>query len=158
MRRHGREFQECEGVSVEIFPVLGEARWQRLSQAMVRSTIQRLGSCHEPFRLIGSSDNFGFFETGDGFWRARCQKSALDRHCRRTAFARNGNRPNSVAAMRCRHRDPECRQNDDGVQQQTQRIDENMPLLALDQFCPHSNPCGSMRTPLFSRFSRSDYR
>jgi hypothetical protein len=23
---------------------------------------------------------------------------------------------------------------DDGVQQQTQRVDENMPLLALDQF------------------------
>jgi hypothetical protein len=37
----------------------------------------------------------------------------------------------------------------DGVQQQAERIDENVPLLALDSL-PASNPCGSDAGPAFS--------
>ena len=46
---------------------------------------------------------------------------------------------------------------DDAVQQQALRIDQNMPLLALDQL-PASKPWLSMRAPLFQRFSHSDCR
>ena len=46
---------------------------------------------------------------------------------------------------------------DDGVEQETERIDENMPLLALDQLAGIE----AMRIdagPLFPRSSRSDCR
>jgi uncharacterized DUF497 family protein len=59
---NGREFQEREGVAVEIFPVLGEAAAtvEPRNGAFDNPT---LGKLHEPFRLVGSSDDFGF-ETG----------------------------------------------------------------------------------------------
>jgi hypothetical protein len=46
---------------------------------------------------------------------------------------------------------------DDGVQQQTQRIDENMSLLALDQLA-RIEPVRIDEAPLFRRSSRFDYR
>ena len=45
----------------------------------------------------------------------------------------------------------------DGVKQQTERVDENMPLLARDQFAG-IEPVWIDAVPLFPRFSRSDYR
>jgi hypothetical protein len=46
---------------------------------------------------------------------------------------------------------------DDGVQQQTQRVDENMPLRALDQFAC-IEPVRIDAGPPFRRSSRFDYR
>ena len=45
---NGRELDEGERVAVEVLPVLASRR-QRLSQAMVRSTPQRLGWTTKPF-------------------------------------------------------------------------------------------------------------
>ena len=47
---------------------------------------------------------------------------------------------------------------DDGVEQQTERIDENMPLLALDQFACIEPVRIDARPPFFQRFSRPGYR
>ena len=63
----------------------------------------------------------------------RRQRSALDRRCRRTASQewklteqRRQQHDAAIAIL-------DAGGMNDGVQQQTQRIDENMPLLALDQ-------------------------
>jgi len=87
---------------------------------------------HEAFRLIGSFDNFGF-ETGQNLG----QRVAKDRpligavgiqlfeECKPTEQRRQ-QCDAAVAILNAGGMN-------NGVQQQAQRIDENMPLLALDQ-------------------------
>jgi hypothetical protein len=45
----------------------------------------------------------------------------------------------------------------DGVQQQTQRIDENMPFLALDQFARIKPVQIDVRPPCMGRFLSSGF-
>jgi hypothetical protein len=61
----GREFQEREGVAVEIFPISGEttATVEPGDRAFDDPT---LGQLDESFGVIGSSDDFGF-EMRQGF-------------------------------------------------------------------------------------------
>ena len=106
---------------------------QRLSQAMVRSTIQRLGKCDEALRLIGSLDDLDldprqgfadrsgedrpligavgeqFFEIGEPAKQRRKQQSA------------------AVAIL-------DIGGMNDGLHQQPLGVDEKMALLALDLF------------------------
>lgn len=127
----GREFQECERVAVEIFPVLGEAAAtvEPRNRAFDNPTP---GQPYEPFRLIGSFDDFGF-ETGEDFGERIAEnrpligavgKQFLEEW--KPAEQRRQQCDAAVAIL-------DAGGMNDGVQQQTQRIDENMPLLALDQ-------------------------
>src|SRR6266478_5821923 len=61
----GREFQERKRAAVEIFPVLGEAA-ATVEPCDRAFDDPALGQLHEPFRLIGSFDDF-CFETGQDF-------------------------------------------------------------------------------------------
>ena len=108
------------------------SRRQRLSQAMVRSTTQRLGWTTKPFtrsdRLTISVSRSGRMPA-----RARVKDRALigavgeqfPEKGKQTEQGRQ-QRETAVAILNVGG-------GDDAVQQQALRIDQNMPLLALDQ-------------------------
>jgi hypothetical protein len=56
-----------------------------------------------------------------------------------------------------RRRDPECQRQNDGMNQQALRIDENVPLFALD-FLSRVVARRINRSPPFQRFWRFGYR
>ena len=102
----------------------------RLSQASVRSTIQRFGKTTNPFvrseRLtISPSD-------ADGPWLERWRIPVPDSRHRRTVFAerihpeQGGHDENAAVAIL------NVGRMHNSMQQQPYCIDENMPLLALD--------------------------
>jgi hypothetical protein len=128
----GREFQEGERVAVEIFPVLGEAAAtvEPRNRAFDDPT---LGQLHEPFRLIGSFDDFGF-ETGQDFGERVAKNRPLIGAVGKQLLEER--KPTEQRRQQCDAAIAILNAGgmNDGVQQQTQRIDENMPLLALDQF------------------------
>ena len=102
------------------------SRRQRLSQAMVRSTTQRLGWTTKPFtrsdRLTISVSRSG--DAGQGAVKDRALIGAVGEQFpekgKQTEQGRQ-QRETAVAIL------------NDAVQQQALRIDQNMPLLALDQ-------------------------
>ena len=126
------EFQEREGVAVEIFPVLGEATTtvEPRNRAFDDPT---LGQLYEPLRLIGSFDDFGF-ETGQDFGERVAENrpliGAVGKQLLQEWKLTEQRRQQQDAAVAILN----AGGMHDGVQQQTQRIDENMSLLALDQF------------------------
>ena len=108
------------------------SRRQRLTQAMVRSTTQRLGWTMKPFTRSGSLDGSRSRD------RAGCRPGRGERPALVGAvgeqFPEKGKqteqgrqqRETAVAILNVGG-------GDDAVQQQALRIDQNMPLLALDQ-------------------------
>ena len=108
------------------------SRRQRLSQAMVRSTTQRLGWTTKPFTPIGSLDDLGLEigqDAGQGAVKDRALIGAVGEQFpekgKQTKQGRQ-QRETAVAILNVGG-------GDDAVQQQALRIDQNMPLLALDQ-------------------------
>ena len=108
------------------------SRRQRLSQAMVRSTTQRLGWTTKPFHPIGSLDDLGLEigqDAGQGAVKDRPLIGAVGEQFpekgKQTEQGRQ-QRETAVAILNVGG-------GDDAVQQQALRIDQNMPLLALDQ-------------------------
>ena len=88
---------------------------------------------HEPFRLIGSFDDFGF-ETRPYLGERVTEDWPLISAVGKQLFEEW-----KLTEQRCQQCDAtiavlNAGGMDDGVQQQTQRVDENIPLLALDQF------------------------
>ena len=155
MRRMEASFKNARALQLRFSQSLARRR-QRLSHAIVRSTIQRLGNCTNPFAwsdrltisVLRRGSDLASALAKIGPWYALSANS----------FSRNGNRPNSVASnavppsrswmaaewtMACSNR-PSV----------STRICRFLPLISL----PASNPCGSMRAPLFQRSSRFDYR
>jgi hypothetical protein len=127
----GGEFQEREGVAVEIFPVLGEAA-ATVEPGNRAFDDPALGQLHEPFDLIGSFDDLGF-ETGQN----PGQRGAKDRPLI-GAVGKQLLEEWKLPEQRCQQCDAaiailNAGGMNDSVQQQAQRIDQNMPLLALDQ-------------------------
>ena len=127
----GREFQEREGAAVEIFPVLGEAAAtvEPCNRAFDDPT---LGQLYEPLGLRGSFDNFGF-ERGQDFGKRVAENRPLIGAVGKQLFEewklteqRRQQQDAAVAILNAGGMH-------DSVQQQAQRIDQNMPLLALDQ-------------------------
>ena len=55
----GSELEKAECVAVEVFPVFGQPATAALSQAMERSTIQRLGSTAKPVTRSDALDDLG---------------------------------------------------------------------------------------------------
>ena len=108
------------------------SRRQRLSQAMVRSTTQRLGWTTKPFtrsdRLTISVSRSGRI-AGQGAVKDRPLIGAVGEQFpekgKQTEQGRQ-QRETAVAILNVGG-------GDDAVQQQALRIDQNMPLLALDQ-------------------------
>ena len=108
------------------------SRRQRLSQAMVRSTTQRLGWTTKPFtrsdRLTISVLEIGQ-DAGQGAVKDRPLIGAVGEQFpekgKQTEQGRQ-QRDTAVAILNVGG-------GDDAVQQQALRIDQNMPLLALDQ-------------------------
>ena len=106
------------------------SRRQRLSQAMVRSTTQRLGWTTKPFtrsdRLTGLEIGQ---DAGQGAVKDRPLIGAVGEQFpekgKQTEQGRQ-QRETAVAILNVGG-------GDDAVQQQALRIDQNMPLLALDQ-------------------------
>ena len=126
------------------------SRRQRLSQAMVRSTTQRLGA-DEALHPIGSLDDLGLEigqDAGQGAVKDRPLIGAVGEQFpekgKQTEQGRQ-QRETAVAILNVGG-------GDDAVQQQALRIDQNMPLLALDRL--PASPWLSMR----ARFSHSDCR
>jgi hypothetical protein len=128
----GCEFQERESAAVEIFPVLGEAT-AAVKPGDRAFDDPTLGQLCEPLGLRGSFDDFGFGRGQDFGERVAedwpligavgeqlLQEWKLTKQRRQQQDA-------AVAILKIGGMN-------DGVQQQTQRIDENMPFLALDQF------------------------
>ena len=108
------------------------SRRQRLSQAMVRSTTQRLGWTTKPLHPIGSLDDLGLEigqDAGQGAVKDRPLIGAVGEQFpekgKQTEQGRQ-QRETAVAILNVGG-------GDDAVQQQALRIDQNMPLLALDQ-------------------------
>ena len=108
------------------------SRRQRLSQAMVRSTTQRLGWDDEALHPIGSLDDLGLEigqDAGQGAVKDRPLIGAVGEQFpekgKQTEQGRQ-QRETAVAILNVGG-------GDDAVQQQALRIDQNMPLLALDQ-------------------------
>ena len=107
------------------------SRRQRLSQAMVRSTTQRLGWT-TALHPIGSLDDLGLEigqDAGQGAVKDRPLIGAVGEQFpekgKQTEQGRQ-QRETAVAILNVGG-------GDDAVQQQALRIDQNMPLLALDQ-------------------------
>ena len=108
------------------------SRRQRLSQAMVRSTTQRLGWTTKALHPIGSLDDLGL-EIGQDAGQCAVKDRALigavgeqfPEKGKQTEQGRQ-QRETAVAILNVGG-------GDDAVQQQALRIDQNMPLLALDQ-------------------------
>ena len=104
---------------------------QRLSQAIVRSTTQRRGSTTNTFGLIGALDDFSF-EVGQDF-----RERLLEFRPLITTVGKQ-------LLQEGIHPEQGCKQQDaavailniggmnNGVEQQPQRVYENMALLALD--------------------------
>ena len=88
---------------------------------------------HEPFRLIGSFDDFSF-ETRQDFGERRPEDWPLISAVGKQLFEEW--KPTEQCCQQCDATIAVLNTSgmDDGVQQQTQRVDEDMPLLALDQF------------------------
>jgi hypothetical protein len=128
----GCEFQECEGAAVEIFPVLGEAT-AAVEPGDRAFDDPTLGQLYEPLGLRGSFDDFGF-DTGQDFGERVAEGRPLI-----GAVGEQLLQEWKPTKQRCQQQDAavailHAGGMNDGVQQQTQRIDENMPFLALDQF------------------------
>jgi len=128
----GCEFQESEAAAVEIFPVLGEAA-AAVEPADRAFDDPTLGQLYEPLGLRGSFDDFGF-DTGQDFGERvtedRSLIGAVGKQLLQEWKLTKQRRQQQDAAVAILH----AGGMNDRVQQQTQRIDENMPLLALDQF------------------------
>ena len=127
----GCQLQEREGVAVEIFPILGEtaATVEPRDRAFDDPT---LGQSHEAFGVIGSSDDYGF-ETrqsfGEGVGKNRALIGAVGKQLLEEwkLTEQRGQQQDAAIAIL------DAGGMHDDVQQQAQRINENMPLLALDQ-------------------------
>ena len=116
---NGRELDEGERVALRFSQSLASRR-QRLSQAMVRSTDEAL----HPGSLDGRDQ-----DAGQGAVKDRALIGAVGEHFpekgKQTEQGRQ-QRETAVAILNVGG-------GDDAVQQQALRIDQNMPLLALDQ-------------------------
>ena len=102
--------------------------WQHCTNGHDRT----LGQLHEAFCLIGSFDDFGFEARQDFGERVAEDRPLIG------AVGKQLRKEWKLTEQRCQQHDAAIAILDaggmnDGVQQQTQRIDENMPLLALDQ-------------------------
>ena len=128
----GCEFQEGERAAVEIFPILGEAATtvEPSNRAFNDPT---LGQLYEPLGLRGSFDDFGF-EAGQDFGERIAEDrpliGAVGEQLLKEWKLTEQRRQQQDAAVAILN----AGRIHDGVQQQAQRIDQNMPLLALDQF------------------------
>ena len=109
------------------------SRRQRLSQAMVRSTTQRLGWHNdEALHPIGSLDDLGLEigqDAGQGAVKDRALIGAVGEQFPEKGKQTEQGRQQSETAVAILN----VGGGDDAVQQQALRIDQNMPLLALDQ-------------------------
>ena len=109
------------------------SRRQRLSQAIVRSTIQRRGKHHKSFGVIGALDDFGF-EIGEDFRQGLLEFRSLIAAVGKQLFQER------IHPEQCRKKQNaavavlDIGRMNNRVQQQTERIYENMALLALDLF------------------------
>ena len=123
--------QEREGAVVEVFPILGEAA-AAVEPGDRAFDDPTLGQLHEALGVVGSFDDFDF-EAGQDFG----ERVAEDRPLigavgeqllqeRKLTEQRRQQQDAAVAILNVGGMN-------DGVQQQTQRIDQKMPLLALDQ-------------------------
>ena len=130
MRRIDARRKNASALRLRLSQSLASLR-QRLSQAIVRSTIQRRGQHDESFGLIGALDDFSF-EVGQDFRRgllefrpliAAVGKQLLQE---RIHPEQSGKQQDAAVAIL------DIGGMNDGVEQQTQRIYENVALLALD--------------------------
>src|SRR5215468_6875949 len=106
---------------------------QRLSQAKVRSTTQRRGSTTKSFRPIGALDDFSFELWQDlrqGLLKVRPLVATIGKELFQERVHPEKGRKKQDAAIAIL----DIGRMNDGVQQQTQRVYENMALLALDLF------------------------
>ncbi len=132
MRRMDASFKNARALRLRFSQSLARRR-QRLSQAIVRSTIQRLGSCTNPLacadRLTISVSTQGRI-LASALPKSRPLIGAVGEQLLQEWKLTKQRRQQQDAAVAILN----AGGMNDGVQQQTQRIDENMPFLALDQF------------------------
>ena len=152
---NGRELDEGERVAVEVLPVLGQ------SAAAVEPGDGAFdhpapGLDDEALHPIGSLDDLGLEigqDAGQGAVKDRALIGAVGEQFpekgKQTEQGRQ-QRETAVAILNVGG-------GDDAVQQQALRIDQNMPLLALDQLAG-IEAVAVDASPLFQRFSHSDCR
>ena len=127
----GCEFQKGEGVVVAGLPVLGKAS-AAVEPCYGAFDNPALGQDHEAFDPIRSSDDFGF-EIGQDFGQPVGKHwpliGAVGEQFPETAKAVGQARQQRKSTIAVLH----ASRVDNGGQHQTQRVDDNMPLLSLDQ-------------------------
>ena len=152
---NGRELDEGERVAVEVLPVLGQsaAAVEPGDGAFDHPTP---GLDDEALHPIGSLDDLGLEigqDAGQGAVKDRALIGAVGEQFpekgKQTEQGRQ-QRETAVAILNVGG-------GDDAVQQQALRIDQNMPLLALDQLAG-IEAVAVDASPPFSRFSHSDCR
>ena len=152
---NGRELDEGERVAVEVLPVLGQsaAAVEPGDGAFDHPTP---GLDDEALHPIGSLDDLGLEigqDAGQGAVKDRPLIGAVGEQFpekgKQTEQGRQ-QRETAVAILNVGG-------GDDAVQQQALRIDQNMPLLALDQLAG-IEAVAVDASPLFQRFSHSDCR
>ena len=152
---NGRELDEGERVAVEVLPVLGQsaAAVEPGDGAFDHPTP---GLDDEALHPIGSLDDLGLEigqDAGQGAVKDRALIGAVGEQFpekgKQTEQGRQ-QRETAVAILNVGG-------GDDAVQQQALRIDQNMPLLALDQLAG-IEAVAVDASPLFQRFSHSDCR
>ena len=152
---NGRELDEGERVAVEVLPVLGQsaAAVEPGDGAFDHPTP---GLDDEALHPIGSLDDLGLEigqDAGQGAVKDRALIGAVGEQFpekgKQTEQGRR-QRETAVAILNVGG-------GDDAVQQQALRIDQNMPLLALDQLAG-IEAVAVDASPLFQRFSHSDCR
>ena len=152
---NGRELDEGERVAVEVLPVLGQsaAAVEPGDGAFDHPTP---GLDDEALHPIGSLDDLGLEigqDAGQGAVKDRALIGAVGEQFpekgKQTEQGRR-QRETAVAILNVGG-------GDDAVQQHALRIDQNMPLLALDQLAG-IEAVAVDASPLFQRFSHSDCR
>ena len=148
MRRIEARRKKASALRLRFSQSLASLR-QRSSRAMMRSTIQRLGMILNP---IAASDRLTISTSRCGELLQRCCKlrsliSAIGKSVFKRETSEQGRHDENAAVAILN-----VGRMNDGVEQQAERIDENVPLLALD-LLPASQPCGSMQAPLSALFT-----
>src|SRR5882762_5939790 len=105
-------------------------------------------------RMEASFKNARAFRFRDeaGFWRARSQKSALDRRCRQTVSRGMETGLSSSPEVRCRHRGPECRRSARWHGAANPAYLPGYGASCPLSSCPHHSHADRCRPPFFGAF------
>ena len=136
---------------VEVFPVLGETTTST-EPADGAFDDPALGQNHEALGLIAAADDFGY-QARQGVRQTIMEHRPGVSAVGKQLLEKRGTARTTWTRPRGRHRDPNTGGGDQRMQQQSQSIDEDVALLALDQLAAIKPVRINAVPPLFPRSS-----